>query len=166
MTDMKNAAQTEFHRLWRQTSDRVRAYMFCACNDGNEADDLAQECYLRALRNWGSFDGRGSRQAWLFAVARNTRIDWLRRKARRRHIDAANDELRADDAVARCEPDEIEMVWEAVNTLRPDHKEVIHLRFAAGLSYAEMADALGIPVGTVRSRLHRSLKALREQIEE
>jgi len=163
---MQTRAQTEFRKLWEQTRDKLRAYMFCACRDWHDADDLAQECYLRALRNWGLFAGRGSRQGWLFAIARNTHIDWLRRRTRRKDIGAIGGEASVGEVSVTCEPDEVEMVWESVNALDHGHKEVIHLRFAAGLSYAEMADALQIPVGTVRSRLHRGLKALRQQIKE
>ena len=163
---MRSRTQAEFRKLWELTHDKVRAYMFCACSDWSDADDLAQECYLRALRNWGLFAGRGSRKGWLFAIARNTHIDWLRRKIRRQDISATEGRTNVGQMSERCEPDEVEMVWEVVNALDRGHKEVIHLRFAAGLSYAEMADALNIPVGTVRSRLHRGLKALRQQIKE
>jgi len=161
---MWTRAQAELRQLWEQTRDKVRAYMFCACSDWNDADDLAQECYLRALRNWDLFDGRGSRQAWLFVIARNTHIDWLRRQTTRRKIRATEGEVGVRTTPTTYERDEIEMLWEAVNALHRDHREVIHLRFAAGLSYAEMAEALNVPVGTVRSRLHRGLKMLRRGV--
>ena len=52
---MRNRAHIEFQRLWEQTCDRIRAYMFCASSNADDTDDLAQECYLRALRNWHLF---------------------------------------------------------------------------------------------------------------
>lgn len=140
--------------------------MFCACNNWSDADDLAQECYLRAARSWDQFDGSGSRQAWLFTIARNAHIDWFRRRTRQEQVLEAESRARVSEQPVACEPDDIEVVWKAANGLRRDQRDVIHLRFAAGLSYAEMADTLKVPVGTVRSRLHRSLKMLREQIEE
>ena len=157
--------QEEFGRFWEQTRDRVRAYMFCACSNTSDADDLAQECYLRALGNWDRFDGTGTRQAWLFAIARNTRVDWFRKRGREVRLAAADDGRRVGET---SEPiaDEIEAVWKAVGNLGTEYQETIHLRFAADLSYAEIAAMLGVPVGTVRSRLHRALKAVREQIEE
>ena len=163
---MRNRAQVEFQRLWEQTCEKVRAYMFCACTNWSDADDLAQECYLRAARSWDLFDGRGSRHAWLFAIARNTHIDWFRRKTRQERVVATESQANVSEQSVTCEPDDVEMVWQAVNGLQHDHKEVIHLRFAAGLSYTEMADALKVPVGTVRSRLHRGMKMLRKQLEE
>jgi RNA polymerase sigma-70 factor (ECF subfamily) len=162
---MARKFDTEFGQFWRQTCGKVRAYMFCASNSASDADDLAQECYLRAFRNWGRFDGRGSRQAWLFAIARNTQADWFRRRGRdarvleRTAIEAASEVLAPD-------LDNAEAIWQAVGKLTAEHREIIHLRFAADLSYVEIAQMLGVPVGTVRSRLHRALKAIREQMED
>lgn len=162
---MARTFQTEFGQFWRQTCGKVRAYMFCASNSASDADDLAQECYLRAFRNWDRFDGRGSRQAWLFAIARNTQTDWFRKRGR----DARVLERGAADRTSEASPpdlDNAEALWQAVGRLTAEHREIVHLRFAADLSYDEIARTLNVPVGTVRSRLHRALKAIREQMEE
>jgi RNA polymerase sigma-70 factor (ECF subfamily) len=162
---MARKLDTEFGQFWRETRGKVRAYMFCASNSASDADDLAQECYLRAFRNWGHFDGRGSRQAWLFAIARNTQADWYRKRGRdarvleRTAIEAASEVLAPD-------LDNAEAIWQTVGRLTAEHREIVHLRFAADLSYVEIAQTLGVPVGTVRSRLHRALKAIREQMED
>jgi len=162
---MAQRLEREFRWFWEQTRDRVRAYMFCACSNATDADDLAQECYLRALRNWGCFNGKGTRQAWLFAIARNTQVDWFRKRGREARLTASNEGHRAHET---SEPvaDDIEAVWKAVSNLGTEYQEAIHLRFAADLSYAEIAETLGVPVGTVRSRLHRGLKAVRERTKE
>jgi RNA polymerase sigma-70 factor (ECF subfamily) len=162
---MTQRLEREFRRFWDQTRDRVRAYMFCACSNASDADDLAQECYLRALRNWDRFDGKGTRQAWLFAIARNTQVDWFRRRGREMRLLSSEEATRARTT---CEPvdEDVEAIWKAVAQLGPEYQEAIHLRFAADLTYAEIAEMLGVPVGTVRSRLHRGLKAVRERIEE
>lgn len=165
---MSDPIREEFGRFWEQTCEKVKAYLFCACNHQHDADDLAQECYLRALRNWGRYNGQGSRQAWLFAIAHNTQVDWFRKRARdRRLVERHNPPAAAEDAASSgSNHDDLELLWSAVGHLADEYKEVVHLRFAGELSYAEIADALGVPVGTVRSRLHRGLKALREHIEE
>jgi RNA polymerase sigma-70 factor (ECF subfamily) len=128
---------------------------------------MAQDCYLRALRGWGQFDGRASRQAWLFGIARRVCIDWFRRKKRECVVvDSENlDRYNKVDS-ERPNIDKIEMVWDAVRGLKEEQSQVIHLRFAAKLSYAQIAQALGIPVGTVRSRLHRELKDVKKHIGE
>jgi RNA polymerase sigma-70 factor (ECF subfamily) len=128
---------------------------------------MVQNCYLRALRGWEKFDRRGSRQAWLFGIAKRTCADWFRTKKRK---DAAVGLANLDDleggSLERSDADRTKAVWAAVKGLGAEQGQVIHLRFAAGLSYAEIAGALDIPVGTVRSRLHRGLKAIREKIKD
>jgi RNA polymerase sigma-70 factor (ECF subfamily) len=164
---MKDKFTNEFQEFWAEIVGKVRAYMFCACEDWNDADDLTQDCCLRALRAWGQFDGRASRQAWLFGIARRTRVDWYRRKKRRstalsrENIDKLQ---KADDK--KPDINEIEKIWDTVKDLSSEQSEVIHLRFAAGLNYAQIAHTLGIPIGTVRSRLHRGLKAVKEIVGE
>lgn len=162
---MAHMFQAEFGQFWRQTCGKVRAYMFCASSSASDADDLAQECYLRAFRNWNRFDGRGSRQAWLFAIARNTQADWFRKRGRDAHVLERSVEEQASETSAP-DLDDTEALWQAVDRLRDEHREIVHLRFAADLSYDQIAQVLGVPVGTIRSRLHRALKAIREQMEE
>lgn len=162
---MTGRFEAEFEQLWSHTSGKVRAYMFCACRNRADANDLVQDCYLRALRGWGQFNGRSSRQAWLFGIARRTRADWFRRKGRRVKtvaLDTANEP--AED-LRNSPADRLEQVWRSLRNLDDKLGEVIQLRFAAGLSYAEIAHALGTPIGTVRSRLHRALRAIRKDIE-
>ena len=161
---MTSGFEAEFEKLWGHTSGKIGAYMFCACGNRADTDDLVQECYLRALRGWGQFDGRGSRQAWLFAIARRTRADWFRQKQRERVAADLNNVSESCDGLRKSSADQIETVWQAVNNLGDEQSEVIHLRFAAGLSYVEIAGALGVAVGTVRSRLHRALRTIRQQI--
>lgn len=162
---MAQRFESQFRQFWEQTRDRVRAYMFCACSNATDADDLAQECYLRALRNWECFNGKGTRQAWLFAIARNTQVDWFRKRGREARL-RASDNGRSVCEESRPDAEDIEVIWKTVGNLGAEHQETIHLRFAADLSYAEIAELLGVPIGTVRSRLHRGLKAVRAQIEE
>jgi RNA polymerase sigma-70 factor, ECF subfamily len=158
--------QDEFIEFWQRTSSKVRAYMLCACHNYSDADDLTQDCFMRALRGWDAFAGTGSRQAWLFAIARSTQIDWLRKEHRKKR----DGEGRTDDdgqAVAMdANSDDAEALWQAVERLGREQREVVHLKFAGGLSYMEIAETLGVPIGTVRSRLFRGLQALRGLIEE
>lgn len=164
---MRSKFKMEFDELWIQTAGKVRAYMFYACGSWPDADDMLQDCYLRALRGWCQFDGRASRQAWLFGIARRTCADWFRTKKRKgAAANSANLDDFEDGLLERSSADRIEAVWGAIKDLNAEQSEVVQLRFAADLSYAEIAQALGIPVGTVRSRLHRGLKAIREKIKE
>jgi RNA polymerase sigma-70 factor (ECF subfamily) len=137
------------------------------CRNWSDADDIVQDCYLRALQNWRLFDARASRKSWLFAIARNACTDWFRKnRPAAATLKVQDISERTDDDYDRNTTDDIELVWQTVATLDTSQAEVINLRFAVGLSYAEIAQALDIPVGTVRSRLHRGLKAVRAKIEE
>lgn len=163
---MKDEFTKEFQEFWTGIAGKVRAYMFCACENWTDADDLAQDCCMRALRAWGQFDGRASRQAWLFGIAKRTRVDWFRRKKREGvTVNPENmNELKKESE--RPKINDVEKIWDAVKDLKAEQSDVIHLRFAAGLDYAQIAHTLEIPIGTVRSRLHRGLKAVKEQIGE
>jgi RNA polymerase sigma-70 factor (ECF subfamily) len=164
---MMGSVEREFQEFWTLTADKVRAYMFCACENWTDADDMAQDCYLRALRAWGQFDGKASRQAWLFGIAKRTRIDWFRRKKRDGRF-VSSESLDEFDKGVPDGPnvDNAERIWDAVKDLNAEQSQVLHMRFAAGLSYAQIAHALNVPIGTVRSRLHRGLKQIRERIGE
>lgn len=164
---MRSRFRNEFDELWARTAANVRAYMFCAAGSWTDADDMVQDCYLRALRGWGQFDGRASRQAWLFGIAKRTCADWFRAQRRKSAaVELANLDDFEGDLHDRSDAERIETVWAAVKELDAERGEVVHLRFAAGLSYAEIAGVLNIPIGTVRSRLHRGLKAIREKVKD
>jgi RNA polymerase sigma-70 factor (ECF subfamily) len=164
---MKSRFKIEFDELWLQTAGKVRAYMFCAAGSWTDADDMVQDCYLRALRGWGQFDGRASRQAWLFGIARRTRADWYRKKMRKSAAAGMADLDELDGGLSEDEDaDRINKVWDTIGELGAEQSEVVHLRFAAGLGYCEIARVLGVPIGTVRSRLHRGLKAIREKVKD
>ncbi|HUW19561.1 MAG TPA: RNA polymerase sigma factor [Sedimentisphaerales bacterium] len=164
---MTGAFKTEIEELWTRTAGKIRAYALCVCGSRVAAEDILQDCYLRAVRGWMQFDGRASRQAWLFGIVRKACADWCRQEKRRATVVPLEslDEF-GDNTLEKSDIDRFEAVWNAVENLDAEQKEVVHLRFAAGLSYAEMAQTLGIPVGTVRSRLHRGLNAVRAQIRE
>jgi len=153
----------EFELFWRQTTGRVRSYLRWACGNEADVDDVLQECYMRALRGWDGYSGRGSREAWLFGIAKRANIDWYRRQ--KRHVSRSLEQV-GEEALA-VEPREIEGpvgIEQMIKGLKPEQQEILYLRFAGGLSYEEITQAVGVPVGTVRSRLHRGLKELKKGI--
>ena len=162
---MKDKFANEFQEFWGRAAGKVRAYMYCVCENSADADDMAQDCCLRALKAWEQYDGRASRQAWLFGIAKRTRVDWLRKKKRESTLtNLKNSEQQSETKPEETNINKIDKVWDTVKNLNPEHSEIIHLRFAAGLSYEQIAHTLEIPIGTVRSRLHRGLKAIKENV--
>jgi RNA polymerase sigma-70 factor, ECF subfamily len=131
---------------------------------GNETDawDLAQESFLKAWRSIHRFQGRSSFYTWLYRITINVAIDSLRRKCRR-------SEVELDDAIplflpgpgVNCERSEIrEQVYAALAQLTPEHRAVIVLKEIEDLQYHEIAEILGISVGTVMSRIFYARKKL------
>lgn len=136
------------------TQDQVRR--LCAhLASPAEAEDLAQETYLRALRALPSYRGEAPVLVWLLSIARHVCTDHVRRRVRRAEIDrrfpARPRVHEADDAV---------VVEDLLRRLDPDQASAFALTQVLGLSYDEAAAVCGCPVGTIRSRVARARAAL------
>ena len=140
----------------------------------HDAQDIVQDAYVRALKYFSGFRGGGpdgdDGRAWLLAIVRNTAYTW-----RRRHrVDALatefDEELHSEavaehDPAAALERDTArESLHRALDRLPPEFREVIVLRELEGLSYKEIGDVTGVPVGTVMSRLSRARRRLQEAL--
>lgn len=142
-----------------------------------DAEDVVQEAYLRAFRFFQGFHGSNGR-VWLMAIVRNTAYSWLQhnRPAEVVHaFDETATHLSPSDNGARTEeqnPEQRfaqnvcrELVNQAIETLPLDYREVIILRELEELSYKDIADIVGIPIGTVMSRLARARKILQQRLQ-
>lgn len=137
-----------------------------------EADDLAQDVLVRAFRHWHTFDPSQSIKAWLGTIVRNTFRNRCESVNRRRDIQSAHKaEVEITDGPAHDQQDAVEAqetalrVRAAVESLPEDFRAVIVAVDLEGARYLEAAAALGIPKGTVMSRLHRGRKHLRAALE-
>ena len=135
----------------------------------HDAEDAVQDAYLRAVRHFGGHRG-GNTRAWLLTIVRHTCYSWLRRhKADARAIEF--DETLHSEIVGGDDP-EAEMVRgdlgealnQAIDGLPVEFREVVILRDVQGLPYAEIAEVVGIPVGTVMSRLSRARQRLQRAL--
>ncbi|SNT03136.1 RNA polymerase sigma-70 factor, ECF subfamily [Geodermatophilus saharensis] len=138
--------------------------------DGGAAQDVVQEVFLRAWRASGSFDPQlASLRTWLFAIARNVVVDEARRFAVRpwqRHLTDGAD---VDGPAVAAADDGLVDAWvveEALRRISAEHRTAIVQTHLRGRPYAEVAAELGVPVGTVRSRVFYGLKALRLALDE
>ncbi len=144
--------------LWR--------YVVSLTGDGALADDIVQEALLRAWRRPAVLDqSESSAKAWLFTVARNLVIDDRRSARRTRELpaDAGPEPVAADQADAILDG---WLVRDALATLSVEHRTVIVHAYYGGRSAVEIAAVLGIPSGTVKSRLHYGMRALRLALQE
>ncbi len=136
-------------------------------NDRARAEDVVQETLLRAWRSSAVLDGsRGSVRAWLFTVARNIVVDEWR--SRRSHPEVTVAEP-PDGAGVGDGTDQLLLSWvvgEALSKLSSEHRAVLVECYYRGRSVAEASQRLGVPAGTVKSRTHYALRALRLALEE
>ena len=155
---------------------RRAAYLLALQMLGNREDamDVTQDAMLRFFSTLKSFDATRRVRPWLFTIVRNQVRD-LWRQRQRRPADAAgeSDALVGQLATPQPSPEadlrrrELkERVWRALAALPADKREIIVLRDFHDLSYSDIAQVLGIPIGTVMSRLHGARRRLRAQLEE
>jgi len=151
-------------------SAAYRLARYLTRNDA-DADDVVQDSYLRALRHFGGFRGQGEVQgrAWVLSIVRNTAYSWRSRH----HAEASAVEF--DEALhgeAAGEPADAELarrdaretLAQALDGLPRELREVILLREIEGLSYKEIGDVVGVPIGTVMSRLSRARSRLQQAL--
>lgn len=143
----------------------LRYAVHLTSGDRQRAEDIVQETLLRAWQHPDAIAGRPARP-WLFAVARNLAVDAYRaRKARPHEVgEGALELIPAPDEADRAL--ESWAVAEALQSLRPDHRNVLMETYYRGRSVAEAAAVLGIPPGTVKSRTFYALRALKLALEE
>jgi RNA polymerase sigma-70 factor (ECF subfamily) len=138
-----------------------------ARND-QDAEDIVQESYLRALSSFSSFRGANAR-GWMLKIVRNTSYDWLRKRRKYVEFDEA---LHSEQAVsdtpesAALRNASREEVRQALEEMPPEYREVLVLRELEEMDYKEIAEIAGIPMGTVMSRLSRARDRLRKVLEE
>ncbi len=183
----KAGDRSAFDALVIRYKDRIFNLCLRKLGDAEEALDASQEAFLKAYRALGAFEGKSQFYTWLFRIALNASFTRRTRRAREREVVPASLERSArGDAGADGEPaaravdppdprpDPREMtlaaeraavVEEAIASLPEDLKGIVLLRDIEGLAYEEIAEVLDIPLGSVKSRLHRARLVLRERLK-
>ncbi len=145
----------------------LRRYARSLLQDRTAADDLVQDCLERAVRSWHQRRANGDARTWMFTILHNLAVNRMRQNARRgRDVPLAD----ADDAALSRPPSQEEGIrqtelLQALNTLPDDERSVLLLVSVEDLSYAEAAQVLDIPIGTVMSRLSRAREKLLRTLE-
>ena len=140
----------------------LRRYARALTRNADRADDLVQDCLERAIRKQGLWKPTGPLKGWLFRILLNLYRNELR-TSRRRGDHVPVETLLVEPAVAPAQPGRIALseMARAIDTLAAEQREALLLVVLEGMSYAEAADAIGIPIGTLMSRLGRARAALR-----
>jgi RNA polymerase sigma-70 factor, ECF subfamily len=171
-----------FEALVRHYQPRIYDYVARMVRDPVEAEDVAQEAFVRAYLALPTFRGDASFQTWLYRIASNLAIDASRHRKRRQwqttSLDEPIDTHGSDSQLVRDPADEItrptdetveagvvqEQVWSAISELSDKLRPVVILHDLQGLSYDEIAATLGCPLGTVKSRLFNARCQLRDKL--
>lgn len=167
----RNGRMDMIQALYEQEGRRVFQLAYRLCGDREAALDCMQETFLRAAKHAAELDPARNVTGWLFRIARNVCIDGLRSRKTKPAVslDAAGDAVAprsvGASADARLTADERRArIRAALESLSPDHRDIIVLRDMMDLSYEDIAETLAVPPGTVMSRLHRARVALRDAL--
>ncbi len=175
-TRADGARDAEFARIALPLLPAVARVANALTHDSADADDLVQETFLKAFRHWNTFEQGSDCRRWLSAICRNT---FFAQRARQRWVTAVGDDLEletfaavnlhklardkgVEDMFARL--DLAPAIHQAISELEPLFRDVVTLVDVRELRYEEAADVLGVPVGTVRSRLYRARRQLQQSL--
>ena len=161
-------------RLIEQYQHRLLRYLVYLSGNRELAEDLFQETWIRVLERGHQYDGKHEFSTWLYAVARNLTIDYLRKKN-----PVSLDGLMGDEEHTPLEPadprplawevvqrqEQVERIGAALLSIPVEYRETVVLRFQEGLSLDEIATVTRAPLGTVKSRLYRGLNMLMSRLE-
>lgn len=152
--------------LYRMTSARLFGICLRICGDRSSAEDVLHEVYTIVWKRAAGFEaGPASPIAWLATIARNRSIDWVRAHGRRTMrpiedaLDVADDT--PDQTVAAEQAETARRLYECLEELHAPQRDAIRTAFVDGMTYAEIADARGVPLGTMKSWVRRGLLQLR-----
>ena len=174
--------QARFNELMSATYRKVYNMAFRLAGNRSDAEDLTQEAFYRAYRSFEDYEGDRPFENWIFRIVTRLFLDLLRNRRRRVKAvsydtplqrDSGDETLYFDMADDSPNPEQRmlegsfnEDLQKALDSLTPEQRTLITLADVEGIPYKDIADMLGKPVGTIRSRLHRTHKLIRHRLEQ
>ena len=174
VTAFRGGDISAFDTLVQRWERKIQGAVYRIMGSGEEARDLAQETFLRAYRGLGSFKSEARFSSWLYQIALNLCRDRLRQRRGKTLVSIDDLDPTTAARIDRSPPTAQEMVEAkdlgrivalAMSDLPEEQREVIVLKEYQGLTFQEIADSLGVPVSTVKTRLYRGLVQMRERLE-
>ncbi len=160
IADVAKGNEEAFRQLYDRFADRVFRYACTILHEGHLAEEVAQETMIAVWKGAEKYAGRSKVSTWILGIARNQAYSLIRKETRTETV----------PDLSLVEPDPApgihrqEQVSKALQGLSKDHREVVFLTFYEGLSYGEISSMLGIPTGTVKSRMFHAKQQLGEAL--
>lgn len=161
-----------FEELVRKHERLVSTCVYSIVGNAEDVLDVSQEVFLKVYRSLGSFNGDSEFSTWLYRIAKNTALDFVRKRKTNVSIDSSGEEgegfdvpdesISASPEKTALKNEKYRLLYKAINDLSDEHREIIILRDLNDYSYDEISDILKVEPGTVKSRLHRAREALRK----
>lgn len=181
VTRAQQGSEKAYRELLGRFQRPVFSIIYRMIRDREQAEDLAQETFVRVFNNIDRYDPRYKFSSWIFKIATNLTIDHIRRKELDTvSIDGSRNAVTAEQieatSITIASPDENpeelleakqlgEEIESAIGRLRPEYRAAILLRHVDGREYQEIAEILSLPLGTVKTYIHRGRNELREQLQ-
>lgn len=165
----QNLDRAAFAQLFDQFAPRIKSFMMRKGASPEQAEDLVQETMIAVWTKAGMYDpAKGSVLTWVFTIARNLRIDRLRRESSMPleslgEFDEPSDDLPSDEILARKQEDE--KIVLALRDIPTEQKEILILSYVEDVPQSEIAKRLKLPLGTVKSRMRLAYNRLRKNLE-
>ena len=167
---LDNGDQHAYAELMNHYRDSLYFTMLKMTGDQHDADDLTIEAFGKAFKNLTQYTSEYAFSTWLFKIATNNCIDFMRKKSKGHfamNTDIGEDDMSSQVKTLNPDPEEqfikdqkIHLMHEVVQRLKPHYKKLIELRYFKEYSYEEIVDELDLPLGTVKAQLFRSREFL------
>lgn len=173
---VKKGERSAFEDVIAFYQDKIYRHCFRMIGNAHEAEDIAQEAFIRAYVNIHSFDDRKKFSTWLYRIATNLTIDHIRKRKPDYYLDAEVKGTQGLDMYSQLisgnpsPGEEVEsrelqrFIYQEILELAPKYRSIIILRYLEEFSLQEISDTLDIPLGTVKTRIHRGREALRKKL--
>jgi RNA polymerase sigma-70 factor, ECF subfamily len=173
---VKKGDQAAFEDVVMFYQDKIYQHCLRMVGNQHEAEDIAQEAFIRAYINIHSYDERRKFSTWLYRIATNLTIDRLRKRKPDYYLDAEvkgtdgldmYSQLAADEKLPEDELEGLELqtyIQKQIAELPSKYRSIIMLRYLEDFSLQEISEILDIPIGTVKTRIHRGREALRKKL--
>lgn len=167
--------KTVFARLYEEYHQSIFQYIYYTVRRREIAEELVQEVYIKVLKAYSSFAGKSSEKTWIYSIARNVTIDWLRKENRQKRTAINHESFLDKDDIRDPNPspeeivtkrEEIRLIYDALQKCSLDQQQVLILRYIQSLTIKETATILNWSESKVKTTQHRALQMIKQIVQQ